>query len=38
MTAGYYQKKNKERLRKRLVKGIKIFPRKKKAKSVNTLV
>ena len=32
MTAGYYQKKTKKGFEKRLVKGIKISPRKKKSK------
>ena len=39
MLTGYYQKKtkNKATLQKRLVKSIKIFPKKEKIKSVNTL-
>ena len=37
MSPGYYQKM-KERLQKRLVKGIKIFQKKKKTKSENMVV
>ena len=37
MSPGYYQKK-KERLQKWLVKGIKIFQKKKKTKSENMFV
>ena len=37
MLTGYYQK-NKEKLQKKLVKGTKIFLKKKKTKSANMLV
>ena len=37
MSTGYYQK-SKEGLKKRFVRGIKIFQKKQKAKSVNMLV
>ena len=33
LSAKYYQ--NKERIKKKLVKGIKIFPKKRKTKSIN---
>ena len=38
MLTGYYQKKTKKSFQKRIVKGTKIFLKKKKAKSANMLV
>ena len=38
MLTGHYQKKTKKSFQKRLVKGIKIFLKKKKKRSVNMVV